>query len=127
MKPEHKLHYIDALAALCELRLNDHLQQLKHPDLVIDRAGSEDFLEFSSEEFRMQPFYLAIKNPLKFSVRLGIRHIGSFLFAEGGIESMTDISDKTADRFPRHWTKVSYYIDRSWDGLGDERGGYWVA
>jgi hypothetical protein len=50
---------------------------------------------------------------------LAMREIGQVLFLQGGVELMSDVLERVAERHPKTYSYRASLLDHKWDGIGE--------
>lgn len=61
-----------------------------------------------------------IADPLVAAMNLGIREVGEYLFATGGIRRMRRVCDAAAGPRSNRFQRRAGMIDHQWDGIGNK-------
>ncbi len=66
-----------------------------------------------------------VRDPIRYSLRQGVKRLGRELHRLGGLDAMSRAIDRVADMDPRHSGRRISIMDSAWNGIGEGAARWW--
>lgn len=120
----------DALDALLSAALRADRDPSLLPERGVERAGvivGELLDKISNWTLAQRQASDLLHRPVAEACRQGVHVLGERLYEIGGVGLMREVLHRVAERDPANEGRRIGLMDHRWSGIGDERGGMWLA